>query len=389
MNKNGGYMNIQNRKTIAVVILVLVTITSASIYFTYFQQRESASHKTPTTSTPTSTMPSSSVILQGAGATFIYPQLNEWIQLFYMKKGIRVSYQSVGSGAGLSMFFQGIVDFACSDPPLSRDMWEKYKGEIIQVPWLIGAVVIIYNIPELPGSVSLKLDEVALAKIYKGEIVYWDDLYIKSLNPEIADKLPHKEIIAVYRSDSSGTTEIFTTYLNKAASNIWPSELVGKTVNWPVAGVGRGVGGKGNEGVTQIVMQTPYSIGYVEWAYAIANNLPIASLKNAAGFFVKPSEESLISAMNNVNIPSTALDDFSHIVREAVYAPGEESYPLLALTHLVIWRKYDDPLKAYALKEFLKWILEDGYNHIIPGYVAPPPSIRELLKNAINLIEAK
>ncbi|MEM1642836.1 MAG: phosphate ABC transporter substrate-binding protein PstS [Desulfurococcaceae archaeon] len=326
-------------------------------------------------------------MIQGAGATFIYPQLSEWMKLFYSKTGIGMSYQSVGSGAGLSMFFQGTVDFACSDPPLSRDTWEKYRGEVIQIPWLAGAVVVVYNIPELSENYVLRLDEIAIAKIYKGAIVYWDDLHIKQLNPGIADKLPHREIIAVYRSDSSGTTEIFTTYLHKAAGNMWPKELVGKTVNWPVTALGRGIGGKGNEGVTQVVMQVQYSIGYVEWGYAIANNLSIALLKNAAGVFIEPSKESIASALENINIPASPLDDFSHVVYEAVYAPGDKSYPIAALTHLVLWRKYEDPSKAVAIREFLKWILEEGYERIVFGYVAPPESIRNLLKEAVNIIE--
>ncbi|MEM4481693.1 MAG: phosphate ABC transporter substrate-binding protein PstS [Desulfurococcaceae archaeon] len=370
---NGKYKNL----TIIATLVVIGAIILA--YMTTIPRNV-------VTPTPTPTPTPQFTLLQGAGASFVFPQVNEWAQLFYAKKGIRVNYQSVGSGAGLSMFFQGTVDFACSDPPLSKDVWEKNKGEIIQIPWLIGGVVVIYNIPEVPVNTTIRLDEIALAKIYKGEIAYWDDSYIKNLNPGIAGALPHKEIIAVYRSDSSGTTEIFTTYLNKATNNMWPKELVGKTVNWPVIALGRGIGGKGNEGVTQIVKQTPYSIGYVEWGYAIANNLPTALLKNAAGAFVEASRETLMSALENVNIPSSPLDDFSHVVYEAVYAPGAKSYPISALTHLILWRRYDQA-RALTIKEFLRWILDEGYNNTIPGYVPPPQSIRMLLNNAINIIE--
>ncbi|MEM4756453.1 MAG: phosphate ABC transporter substrate-binding protein PstS [Desulfurococcaceae archaeon] len=375
-----------SRKHITAILTIIVAIAASLTGFILIQQ---TSYR-PTTSTSTPIERTSThldMVLEGAGATFVYPQLSEWIHLFHSKTGIKVSYQSVGSGAGLSMFFQGTVDFACSDPPLSRETWEKYRGEVIQIPWLAGAVVVVYNIPELSGDNVLKLDEIAIARIYKGEIVYWDDPYIKQLNPDIADKLPHREIIAVYRSDSSGTTEIFTTYLHKATHGMWPKELVGKTVNWPVATLGRGIGGKGNEGVTQIITQVQYSIGYVEWGYAIANNLSIALLRNAAGVFAKPSEKSIASALENINIPSSPLDDFSHIVYEAVYAPGDESYPIAALTHLVLWRRYNDSSKAYAMREFLKWILEEGYNHIIPGYVAPPEPIKNLLREAINIME--
>jgi phosphate transport system substrate-binding protein len=329
------------------------------------------------------------VILQGAGATFPYPQISEWARRFQEKYGVQIVYQSVGSGAGQSMFLQKAVDFACSDPPLSGDKWSQHQGSVIQVPWLFGPVVVVYNIPELPSDYSLKLDGVALARIYKGEIVYWNDPYIRELNPEVADMLPNKEIIVVYRSDSSGTSEIFTTFLYKASNGEWPRELVGKSPNWPVAATGRGVGGKGNEGVTNVVTQTQYSIGYVEWSYAIKNNLKIARVKNAAGNFVLPTTETLQEALKNANIPTSPLDDFSGILDNVVYAPGEKSYPILGPTHILIWRQQEDPMKAEALKLFLNWVAEEGYNYIVEGYVTPPESVRLLLKKASELITTK
>ena len=336
---------------------------------------------------PTTSKPLSNVLLQGAGSSLVYPQLNEWIQRFYTQSGIKISYQSVGSGAGLSMFFQNVTDFACSDPPLSKDMWKRYEGRVMQIPWLAGPVAIIYNIPELPKDAELKLDANILAGIYNGSIVYWDDDRIKMLNPDIANMLPHKEIIPVYRTDASGTTEIFTTFLYKATNGAWSRDLVGKTVNWPVAATGRGIGGKGSEGVTQTVIQTPYSIGYVEWSYAILNNLPTASIKNAAGRFVKPSEKSVAEALANVNIPQSPLDDFSNIVFESVYASGDNSYPITAVTHIVLWKKYQDSSKALALAKFLRWVVDEGYNNMIQGYVAPPQKIKNLLLEAANILE--
>jgi phosphate transport system substrate-binding protein len=329
------------------------------------------------------------VVLQGAGATFPYPQISEWARRFQEKYGVQIVYQSVGSGAGLSMFLQKAVDFACSDPPLPRDMWSRYQGSVIQVPWLFGPVVVVYNIPELPSDYSLKLDGVALARIYKGEIVYWNDPYIRELNPEVADLLPNKEIIVVYRSDSSGTSKIFTTYLYKASNGEWPRELVGMSPNWPVVATGRGVGGKGNEGVTNVVTQTPYSIGYVEWSYAIRNELKIAKVRNAAGNFVLPTTETLQEALKNANIPTSPLDDFSGILDSVVYAPGEKSYPILGPSHILIWRQQEDPMKAEALKLFLNWVAEEGYNYIVEGYVAPPESVRLLLKRAAELITTR
>jgi phosphate transport system substrate-binding protein len=327
------------------------------------------------------------LVLQGAGATFPYPQLDEWLRAFYSEKGIKVNYQPVGSGAGLSMFFQNVADFACSDPPLPRDTWKNYIGEVMQIPWLAGAVAVIYNIPELSREVELRLDAEVLAGIYNGSIVYWDDERIKRLNPEIADKLPRREIIPVYRTDASGTTEIFTLFLNKATSGAWPKQLVGKTVDWPVAKTGRGIGGKGSEGIVQIVTQTPYSIGYVEWGYALMSGVPVASIKNSAGRFVKPSEGTIAEALEHVSVPQSPLDDFSNIVFESVYAPGDNSYPITALTHIILWKTYKDPSKASALAELLKWIANKGYNKLLPGYVAPPERVRDLLLEAAKILE--
>jgi len=327
------------------------------------------------------------VILQGAGATFPYPQISEWARRFQERYGIQVVYQSAGSGAGQSMFFQGVVDFACSDPPLPKDQWERYRGLVLQVPWLFGPVVVVYNVPEIPDNYALRLDAVALAKIYKGEIVYWNDAYIKELNPDIAHLLPSKEIIVVYRSDSSGTTEVFTKFLYKASNGEWPRDLVGKTVNWPVIEGGRGVGGKGNEGVSQVVLQTPYSIGYVEWSYAIRNNLRVTSIRNNAGNYVTPSRETLEEALRNVVFPGSPLEDFSEVLDAALYAPGANSYPILSPTYILIWRNQRDPRKAEALRLFLKWIVEEGYNYIVEGYIAPPREARKLLVEAANLIQ--
>jgi phosphate transport system substrate-binding protein len=374
-------------KRLSLIIIAVVAVVVVGVLTTQIIPRNPSSTATTTTTTPISEL--RGLILQGAGATFPYPQISEWARRFQDKYGIQVVYQSVGSGAGQSMFLQKAVDFGCSDPPLSRDKWSQYKESIIQVPWLFGPVVIVYNIPELPGNYNLKLDGIAIARIYKGEITYWNDPYIKELNPEVADKLPNKEIIAVHRSDASGTTEIFTTFLYKASSGVWPSELVGKSINWPVDATGRGVGGKGNEGVTSAVVQTPYSIGYVEWSYAIKNNLRVASIKNAVGNFVLPTSETLQEALKKANIPSSPLDDFSGILNSVIYTPGERSYPILGPSHILIWRVQDDPKKAEGLKLFLKWVAEEGYNYIVEGYIAPPESVRQLLVKAAELITTR
>lgn len=325
--------------------------------------------------------------LNGAGASFQYPQIAQWASLFQKAKGIKITYQSVGSGAGQSMFLKDrVVDFAASDPPLTREQYEKYRGQVMQIPWIIGAVAVVYNVPEIPGDYNLRLSAGVVARIYMGEIMYWDDQAIKELNPEVASLLPHREIIAVHRSDSSGTTEIFTTFLHKASPDNWPRELVGKTVNWPVDATGRGVSAKGNEGVTATITQTPYSIGYVELSYALEYNMAIASIENAAGKFVLPTEEAVKNSIKGVTLPGSPLDDFSSVIYDAVYSPHPDSYPIASPVFLIVWRNYEDKCKATALSEFLKWVAEEGYENMVPGYVAPPEEARNLLLVASSIL---
>lgn len=328
----------------------------------------------------------SNVVMNAGGATFPAPQVIAWVEQFRKERGTVINYRAIGSGAGQAQFFDGTLDFACSDPPLKTSDWEKYRGKVLQIPWLMGAVVITYNIPEI-GNHSLKLTPEIVARIYKGEIAYWDDPSIKSLNPEIADKLPHKEIIAVYRSDSSGTTEVFTTFLNKAAPDIWPKQLVGKVVDWPAAKLGRAVGGPGNAGVMQAVRANPYSIGYVEWNYAIEQKTPMAAIRNAAGKFVLPSNEGIAAAAAGAKLPSSPLDNFDGVTAAVVYAPGENAYPISSFTFIILWSSYEDKLKAIALSEFLTWVANEGYRNVVPGYAAPPENVRQLLLEAARILK--
>lgn len=330
------------------------------------------------------------VSLVGAGATFPYPQVAAWFRRFGELTGVKVDYQPVGSGAGQSMFIKDrTVDFACSDPPLARSQWEELRGRVLQVPWILGSVAIVYNVPEVPRNYSLRLTGEVIAKIYSGQISSWDDQEIVGLNPELAGVLPGKRIVAVYRSDSSGTTEVLTVFLHKSAPGAWPRERVGKSVDWPVARVGRGVGGKGNEGVTALVLQTPYSIGYVELSYALEYGLPVASVRNAAGRFVLPTDESVRAAAASVSLPRSPLDDFSSTMWDVVYAPGENSYPITSFTYIMLWRDYESRAKAQALSELLRWVASEGYRMMVPGYTAPPREAVDLLLKAAELLAGR
>ena len=332
------------------------------------------------------------VVLRGAGATFLQPQLEAWIEAFMEEhENIVIEYSGIGSGAGQKQFFKGLVDFCGSDPPLSRSRWEEYRGRVLQLPVILGALAVVYNIPEIPRDVHLNLTGRVLALIYLGEIRFWDDPRILELNPALADKLPHKEIIAVHRSDSSGSTQIFTTFLHKAAPDIWPKKLVGKVVDWPVDKVGNGVGAKGNAGVTATVVNTEYSIGYVELSYAIKNNLQVAAIMNREGYFTLPTVESIQSAamyaLKAGILPSKPDGDFSRELEAIVYAGGKNSYPITAFSHIFVWKSYDDVEKARAIKRFLEWLYNNDSKYIVEGYVPLPVEVKKLWMEAVKMIE--
>lgn len=362
-------------KKTSLVVIILLIVSGIAAYYLAVNRPAETEHQTEF-----------ATVIEGAGATFQYPQISQWANLFRQKKGISVNYQSVGSGAGQRMFLiDKVVHFAASDPPLSRSQYLNYSGQVLQVPWIMGAVVVVYNLPGI--NTPLNLTGEVLAKIYKGEIVYWNDPAIVSLNPRVAGSLPRSEIIAVFRSDSSGTTEVFTIFLHKSSPSIWPKDLVGKQINWPVSNTGRGVGGKGNEGVTAQVKQTPYSIGYVEYSYAIEQGLTYAAIMNSAGRFILPTETSIRSAALGVELPRSPLDDFSGTFEKIIYSPHPDAYPISTLAYGIFWARYDDPAIARSIATFLRWIADEGYNNTVRGYVRPPNEAVDLLRKAADLIE--
>ncbi len=327
------------------------------------------------------------VKLLGSGATFPYPQLANWLIDFHKEHpNIVVNYNPTGSGTGQSQFFSRVVDFAGSDPPVSRVVWQRWKGKFVQMPYILGGVVITYNLPEL-GNRKLKLDGEAIASIFSAAIKYWDDPKIASLNPGV--KLPHERIIVVHRSDASGTTQIFTTFLHKAAPEIWPKDLVGKTVEWPVDKAGNGVGGKGNQGIAQVITSTKYSIGYVELSFALEEKMPVALIKNREGRFVEPSAETITAAAAGAlsYLPNSPLDDFSDDLNAIVYAPGNNSYPIASFSHLLFYTRYDDPAKLEAIKEFIKYVNGEGQSKIVSGYAPIPQGLRKINLKALSIIK--
>ncbi|GAB6148622.1 phosphate ABC transporter substrate-binding protein PstS [Stetteria hydrogenophila] len=379
---------------VAAVILIVLAAAAAGLFSSGGSTATTTATATTTQAATTTTTTAQAggthekVTITGSGSSFIAPQMYAWAdQIKSQYPWLIVEYESVGSGAGVSNFIKGLKDFGASDPPLPHDLWQQYQGKVIQMPVILGAVVVVYNIPEI-GDVSLNFTGEVLARIYKGEIQYWDDPAIAQLNPAV--KLPHEEIVAVHRSDASGTTNIFTFFLHKVAPDVWPEDLVGKTVDWPVDATGRGVGGKGNEGVASILKSTPYSIGYVEWSYAINAGLPMAAIQNAAGNFVLPTREAIQRAAAAAKLPDSPLDDFSGFLDYMVYSSDPEAYPIAGQTFLIFWTEYPKE-KVEAIKKFIEYINTVGQSegNIVEGYIPIPENVRQFNLKALDLIKAK
>ncbi|MGH7514031.1 MAG: phosphate ABC transporter substrate-binding protein PstS [Gemmatimonadales bacterium] len=282
--------------------------------------------------------------LTGAGATFPNPIYTKWFDGYNKKTGVQINYQSIGSGGGIRQFTEGTVDFGATDGPMNDDQIAAVKGNVLHVPTVMGAVVLTYNLPEVGGT-KLRLDGPTIAGIFQGAITKWNDKAIAKLNP--GAKLPNSDIIVVHRSDGSGTSYIFSDYLSKVSLD-W-KDKVGKatSVNWPV-----GLGGKGNEGVTQQVKQTEGSIGYVELIYALSNDLAYATVKNAAGEFVDASLASVTAAA-----ASAKFDKSTDFRVSITNAPGKEAYPISSFTWLLVHPDMADAGKAKAIRDFLKWMI--------------------------------
>ena len=317
------------------------------------------------------------VTLNGAGATFPYPLISKWSSEYNkIKTNIQINYQSVGSGAGIKQITARTVDFGASDAPLSEQEYKNVTG-ILQIPESIGAVVVAYNLPGIQKGVKLSGDVVA--DIFLGKITKWNDPRITSLNP--GTQFPAKDIIVAHRSDGSGTTFVFTDYVS-AVSPDWKSMVgKGKSVNWQV-----GLGGKGNEGVAGLLNQNPYTIGYIELAYAKLQNIPYAYIKNKAGKFIEPTLETTASAAAGA-VPTLPAGDASWSSVSIVDAPGDNSYPISSFTYLLVYKDQADITKGKALAEFLWWAVHDGQKYSSELlYVPLPDEVVSLNERTIKLM---
>jgi phosphate transport system substrate-binding protein len=290
---------------------------------------------------------SGGVQINAGGATFPNPIYSKWFNEYNkLHPNIQINYQSQGSGFGKAQLVAHSIDFGASDGPMTDDELSKAGFKILHFPTVMGADVPSYNIPGI--TAKLKFTQKALAGIYLGTITKWNDPELTKVNPGV--KLPSDDIIVVHRSDSSGTSYIWTDFLSKASDD-WKNKIgKGTTVNWPV-----GLGGKGNEGVMGTVKQQPFSIGYVELIYAIQNNEPFGDVQNADGVFVTASLAGVSAAA--AGAAKDMPDDFRVSITNA---PGKTSYPISSFTWLLIPAKISDTSKRDAIKGFLKWMLVDG-----------------------------
>jgi phosphate transport system substrate-binding protein len=319
---------------------------------------------------------SGSVDLTGAGATFPYPLYSKWFSDYAAQTGVRINYQSIGSGGGIRQLSEGTVDFGASDSPMTDVEMERARGgAIVHVPTVIGAVAVTYN---LPGTTTpIRLTGEVVADIFLGKVTKWNDARIAAVNPGAA--LPNRDILVVHRSDGSGTTFIFTDYLT-SVSQAWASGPgKGKEVQWPV-----GLGGKGNEGVAGQVKQTPGAIGYVELAYAKQNRLPVAEIRNAAGNFVAPTIESATAAAAATSASLPPDTDFRISI---VNAKGASAYPISSFTWLLVYQNQTDSTKGRKLVDFIRWALTDGERSAAALDYAPlPPAMVTRLNERVSQI---
>jgi phosphate transport system substrate-binding protein len=316
-----------------------------------------------------------SASLNGAGATFPKPLYIEWIGGFQaINSGVKINYQGIGSGGGIEQFTKLTVDFGASDAPMKDEeiaAAEAASGaKVLHIPTVFGAVVMAYNLKEAP---ELKLDSDTVVAMFLGEVTKWNDPKIAALNPGMT--LPDKAIQVVHRSDSSGTTNIFTGYLTEVSTS-WKDKVgKGKEVKWPA-----GVGGQGNDGVAAVVQQQAGSIGYVELSYAIESKLTMASFKNKAGNFITPSLESTSAAAEGATFPEDLRFSLSN-------SAGAQAYPIVGATWILAYDKMKDPAKAAALKAWLTWSLNDGTAIAQElGYAPLPADLKALALTKVNAI---
>jgi phosphate transport system substrate-binding protein len=310
-------------------------------------------------------LPAAAQQITGAGSTFVYPILSKWSEAYSQLKGVRVNYQSIGSGGGIAQIKAATVDFGASDAPLPPD--QLTAAGLAQFPVVIGGVVPVFNVEGIDAG-QIRFTGTLLGDIYLGKIKRWNDPAVAAVNPGV--KLPDQAITVVHRSDGSGTTFNWVNYLSKV-SDEWKGKVgEGTSVAWPT-----GVGGKGNEGVAEYVSRIKGSIGYVEYAFVLQNKMKYAAVQNRAGNFVKPEAASFQAAAASADWAKA--QDFYLVITDA---PGDQSYPISATVFVLMYKQPKNADRAHEALAFFSWALESGQKQAEAlDYVPlPPPLVQQI-----------
>ncbi len=313
--------------------------------------------------------------INGAGATFPYPIYSKWFAEYNkLKSTVQINYQSIGSGGGIRQLTNQTVFFGATDGPMTPEQMQGAPGKILHLPTVLGAVVPIYNLPGTTGEI--KFNGAVLADIFLGKITKWNDPAIAKLNSGMT--LPATDVTVVHRSDGSGTSYIWVDYLAKVSPEWLKKVGVATSVNWPV-----GLGGKGNEGVSGLVQQTPGSIGYVELIYALQNKIAYGSVQNADGEFVRATIQAVTAAAGAAvkNMPK----DFRVSITNA---PGKGVYPISSFTWILLYENPKDKAQSKVMVDFMKWALTEGQKFAGDlGYAPLPAEVVKLEMDALNTIK--
>ncbi|HKQ97471.1 MAG TPA: phosphate ABC transporter substrate-binding protein PstS [Candidatus Polarisedimenticolia bacterium] len=313
--------------------------------------------------------------MDGAGATFPYPIYSKWFSEYNkIHPDVKINYQSIGSGGGIRQLTNQTVFFGATDGPMTQEQLLAAPGKVLHFPTVLGAVVPIYNLPEVSGD--LRFSGSLLADIIMGKVAKWNDAAIAAENPGVT--LPSTDITVVHRADGSGTTYIFVDFLSKVSAEFRSKVGVATSVNWPT-----GIGGKGNEGVAGLVKQTPGSIGYVELIYALQNKLSYGAVKNMDGQYVRASLDGVKAAA------AAAAGQMPPDFRVSITnAPGKETYPISSFTWLLLYEKPKDKEKSKAMLDFMKWALTEGQKYASDlGYAPLPETVVALEMTALQKIK--
>ncbi|WP_339060026.1 phosphate ABC transporter substrate-binding protein PstS [Tepidibacillus marianensis] len=318
-------------------------------------------------------------LLNGAGSSFVHPLVEKAKGGYEQKSGVKINYQPIGSGGGIKQLTEKTVDFAASDAPMKQDEIQKAGGNVLHIPVTLGGVAITYN---LEGVKDLKLTSDVIAEIYTGKITKWNDKKITDLNPGVT--LPDTTIAPVYRSEGSGTTYIFTSYMNAAVPSIWTDKMVDK--NMVMDNVTSAISAKGNAGVAAQIQNAKNTIGYVELAYVIQNNMSSALVKNKDGNFVTPSLDTVTAAA------AGAAQSFQNDMKSSlVNQPGKDAYPIVGTTWALVYEKSPlDQAKTKQVVDFIKYLVTDGQQYSKDlGYAPLPKEIQDLDLKELDKVQAK